>query len=93
MSMTKYLAKSITDLVIRKISELSPKFDIGVWLAVEATDANLSQVKCAGQTLRYVPKMGSASALAVGDPVLLMKAPGMPTMIIGEIVGNIKLIP
>jgi hypothetical protein len=92
MAFTKSLAQAITDLVVRKIATLAPTFDIGVWQAVEATDANLSQVKSGGQILRYVPKLASASALAVGDPVLLVKAPGVPLIILGEIVGNIKLV-
>ncbi len=91
--MTKSVAKAIQDLVVRKIAELAPRFELGVWLAVEATDANLSQVRVAGQTLRYIPKLASASTLAVGDQVLLVKAPGIPLIILGEVVGDIRLIP
>lgn len=87
--MSKYLAKAITDLVVRKILTLAPHFTIGVWVAAEVTDVNLSQVRSGGIVHRFVPKLSSASALAAGDQVLLMKAPGVPQIIIGEVVGDI----
>ena len=90
--MTRPLSKAISDLVKRKIASDAPTFLIGVWQAAEATDANLSQVKSGGQTLRYVPKAASATGLVLGSKVLMVKAPGVPLIILCEIVGNITLV-
>lgn len=90
MGMSKEVAKAISDLIERKINELTPHVDIGVFVVAESIDTNLSEVISGGTTYRYVPKASSVGALTAGNQIYLLKAPGTPMFIIGKVSGNIK---
>jgi len=88
MFLTKEVAIAITNLVTRKIAQLSPQLFIGVIEAAEVIDANLSQVRSGDDLFRYVPKATSDS-LAAGDQVFMIKGIGTPMMILGKVSGDI----
>lgn len=63
---------------------------LGTWAAVEAADANLSQVILQGGTwCRNVPKLAHVTGLTAGKTVMLESSPGVPLHIKGVLVGAI----
>lgn len=88
----KNVAIAIRELVERMINDLGSKVVLGVWVAAESIDANLSQVKVTDSlTYRYVPKVASLSLVA-GDQVVMIKGKGTPLIIVGEVVGDVTAV-
>jgi hypothetical protein len=83
-------AKAIAHLVEKRIREQAPYFTTGVFLQSEPIDSNLSMVQVAGSVARYIPKLSHVT-LSPSDVVLMARAPGVPLVILGVIVGDITL--
>jgi len=84
------LAKTIQQFVEKQIRSQAPYFTTGVFLGAETEDSNLSQVSVSGNIVRFVPKLSNVT-LSPGDTVLMVRAPGIPLIIIGVMVGNITV--
>lgn len=72
-----------------------PQFTYGVWVAAEAVDADLSQVRIPGGNfdgsdtiLRFVPKGEHVTGLTTSSTVLCA---GSPLCIIAKVTGDISL--
>lgn len=68
------------------------KSSMAVFVAANAIDANLSKVKLMnGTVVDYIPKGNHVTGLVAGDPVLLVKAPGVALTIIAKVHGDITI--
>lgn len=85
------VADAIKEYVDRLITQRTPTAYLGVWLAAEAVDSNLSQVSVQGNTWRFIPKLESVTGLVATDKVLIIKFPGLPATIYGVILGDVTL--
>lgn len=79
--------------VQRTAGNMKSPFVYGVFVDVEAADANLSQITLpgGGGTARFVPKGAHVTGLAAGQTVLCVKGPSTPLTIVARIVGDITL--
>lgn len=91
--MTRKLATAINQVISDAVAAGSSQHSIGIWLAVEATDADLSKVISMGNTYRYIPKAATATGLVAGDQVVLVRGPGIPLHIAYKLVGDIANVP
>lgn len=83
------IVDAIVNRVLKIIEKKSPKIRFGVFVAAEATDANLSEVTLqGGGTGRMIPKLESATSLAAGDVVMLLSGGGSGYTIIGVLSGD-----
>ena len=82
---------AIKEYVDRLITQRTPTAYLGVWIAAESVDSNLSQVTVQGNTWRFVPKLESVTGLVGKDKVLMIKFPGLPATIHGVVLGDVTL--
>lgn len=84
-------AKIVRQLVEERIRNATYRFSIGLWVAAETEDANLSQIQIDDRTHRHVWKLKSVTGLAANDLVLVLYGPGLPLTIVGTLHGDISL--
>lgn len=97
MRLTDKTATAIKDLIYRILGSTEApvaKVFSAVFVAPNATDANLSQVKMTvqGDLVDAVPKNDGVTGLSAGDPLLLIRGPGVPLTIICRFHGDITAV-
>jgi len=90
---TRKVASAINQAIQDAVAIGASQHQIGIWKAVEGTDANLSQVESGNNLYRYVPKSATATGLTLGDQVVLVSGPGIPLHIAYKLVGDIANVP
>jgi hypothetical protein len=91
-----HLADSIISLVYRVLHRHDApvaKVYSAIWNNVNAGDALLSDITLVigGSPVKGCPKITSATFTS-GDPILVIKGPGIPWTILGEILGDITAV-
>ena len=90
------LADSIISLVYRVLGRGDApvaKVFSAVWQNVNAGDALLSDIQLTNgaSPVKGVPKVTSGTFVA-GDPILVIKGPGVPYTILGKLLGDVTAV-
>lgn len=90
------LAQAIIDMIYKVLNRSdSPAASVqmGIWLATNALDSNLSKVQLVnGSTVDGVPRSSNATGLSANDIILLIRGPGVPLTILCKVVGDVSAL-
>lgn len=96
MDLHNQLADAIVTFVYKALGRSDApvaKILAATWVATNTLDANLSKIKFPdGSVVDGIPKNVSTTGLTAGDPVLVIRGPGVPMTIICKYHGDITVL-